>query len=177
MTIETLIEVVPPPATPFEAFDGPWEPIEAELGTVLPQDYKNFVRLYGNGSFMEFLCVHTPTSGSIYVRLAPEVRTICKNLLIEDDLPYPLWPAPGGLLPLGKTDFGDYLFWLPRGPPADWKIVVWGRGLGQFEVFDCDLTDFLAGLAIGDMIPEDFPSHMLPCDHLFRPFSDWPARE
>lgn len=178
MTIETLIKVVPPPAAPFEAFSGSWEPIEAELGTVLPQDYKDFVQLYGQGSFMEFLGIHVPRSWSPYLRLVSEVRVICDVFVNDEDLPYLLWPNPGGLLPFGKTDFGDYLFWLPCDPPEDWRVVVWGRGLQQFEAFDCDLTDFLAGLATGEILPEDFPEDLpkesLPCDHLFRPHE--PAR-
>lgn len=47
MTIDTLLSAVPPPAAPFQAFTGPWEPVEAYLGTRLPQDYKDFSRLYG----------------------------------------------------------------------------------------------------------------------------------
>ena len=38
MTIEALIKVVPPPAVPDEAYLGPWDAIEADLGTGLPQD-------------------------------------------------------------------------------------------------------------------------------------------
>jgi len=173
MTIENLISVVPPPSAPEEAYLGPWEAIEADLGTKLPQDYKDFVRLYGSGRFMEFLGVHVPVSWSPYVRLQSEVREICDTIGIvgsaDDNLPYPLWPEPGGLLPFGKTDFGDYLFWLPRGPPDDWGVVVWDRGMGHYEAFDCGLTDFLAGLATGEIEPKEFPENMLPCDRLFEP--------
>jgi hypothetical protein len=179
MTIETLIKVVPPPAAPFEAFGGPWEPIEAELGTALPQDYKDFVRLYGNGYFMEFLGVNVPSSGNPNTRLESQVPVICATFFDFDDeeLPYPLWAHPGGLVPFGGTDNGDFLFWLPRGAPADWGVVVWDRGLYGFEAFDCDLTDFLAGLATGEILPKEFPDDLLPCDCLFRPDSSEPARQ
>ncbi|MFZ3007111.1 MAG: SMI1/KNR4 family protein [Phenylobacterium sp.] len=169
MTIENLIRVVPPPVAPDEAYAGPWEAIEADLGTGLPQDYKDFVRLYGFGSFMEFVGVHVPVSWSPYVRLQSEVRVICDVLRDDEDRPYSLWPEPGGLLPFGKTDFGDYLLWLPRGPPDAWGVVVWDRGMGEYEAFDCGLTDFLAGLATGDIEPKEFPEDMLPCERLFEP--------
>ncbi|MDO8379894.1 SMI1/KNR4 family protein [Phenylobacterium sp.] len=175
MTIENLIRVVPPPAAPDEAYLGPWEAIEADLGTPLPQDYKDFVRLYGCGDFMEFLGIHVPVFWSPYVRLQSEVRVICDTLRDIQDRPYPLWPEPGGLLPFGKTDFGDYLLWLPRGPPDAWGVVVWDRGMGEFEAFDCGLTDFLAGLATGDIEPKEFPEDMLPCDRLFEPSPPCPA--
>lgn len=62
VAIENLMKVVPPPETPFEAFRGTWELIEGEVGTALPQDYKDFCRLYGNGHFMDFLGVGVPRS-------------------------------------------------------------------------------------------------------------------
>ncbi|WP_374660408.1 SMI1/KNR4 family protein [Phenylobacterium sp.] len=169
MTIEALIEAVPPPVTPQTTFDGPWEPIEAELGTPLPQDYKDFVRLYGYGNFLEIIGIHVPTSTSPYVRLVPQVPAICYALRGEEDRPYPLWPEPGGLIPFGKTDFGDFLCWLPHGEPKDWGVVVYDRGFGGFEAFDCSLTTFLAGLATGELLPKEFPTNLLPCDEPFAP--------
>lgn len=173
MTIERLIEVVPPPAAPFEAFSGPWEPIEAELGTVLPQDYKDFVRLYGSGYFMQFLGICVPRSRNPNVRLESQAQVVCDTFVDFDreELPYPLWPNPGGLLPFGGTDNGDELFWLPRGAPADWGVVVWDRAFWGFEAYDCGLTDFLAGLATGEIRPKEFPEDLLPSDCLFQPSS------
>jgi hypothetical protein len=54
--------------------------------------------------------------------------------------------------------------------------VVLDRAFGRFETFDCDLTDFLAGLAGGEIVPKEFPDELLPCDHLFVPYSDWSER-
>jgi len=161
---------------PVEAYDGPWEPIEAELGTELPQDYKDLVRVYGQGVFMEFLEIHVPKSWSPYVRLVPEVRATAQVFAsFEDDMPYSFWPSREGLLAFGKTDFGDYLFWLTRGQPEDWRVVVWGRGFQQFEAFDRNLTDFLAGVAAGGILPDDFPEP--PYDAVFKPGSATPDRQ
>jgi hypothetical protein len=168
MTIETLLAAVPPPAAPFDAFAGPWDPIEAELGRAMPPDYKDFVRLYGTGHFMEFLGVSIPRSSNPNVRLESFVPRTCEAFRGVDGLPYPLWPNADGLLPFGVTDDGDQLFWLPRGTPPNWGVVVWYRGLFEVETFDCDMTDFLAGLATGDILPRDFPSDLRTCDHLFR---------
>lgn len=180
MTIEALIKMVTPPAEPFEAPRGPWEPIEAELGTALPQDYKDFVGLYGAGYFMEFLGIAVPRSRNRNVRLEVLVGAICDTFVEREDegeeLPYPFWPDPGGLVPFGGTDEGDFLFWLPRGAPADWCVVVWDRGFQKFEALECGLTDFLAGLATGEILPKDFPEDLLPCEQLFRPHSPEPRR-
>jgi hypothetical protein len=36
MTIEALIKAIPPPVLPAAPFEGPWEPLEYQLGTALP---------------------------------------------------------------------------------------------------------------------------------------------
>ena len=172
MTIEALIKAVPPPTPPRGAFHGPWEPIEAIVGTRLPPDYKDFVRVYGAGYFIGFLGINVPRSSNPNTRFETDVPQIAAAFIDVEELPYPLWPDPQGLLPFGGTDNGDYLFWLPRGAPEDWGIVVWDRGMCSFEAFDCDLTSFLAGLATGELLPMEFPEDLLPCDEMFRPQED-----
>lgn len=173
MSIEALTGIVPPPAEPDEPFNGPWAVIEAYIGTPLPHDYKDFARLYGAGSFMEFLGVYLPMQRSPYVRLEAQIHDIRSYFLADEVFPYPLWPSPGGLIVCGCTDFGDRLFWLARGAPEDWKIVVWGRGLGKFEVFDCGLAEFLTGVAMGKILPEDFPEDLMEGEPDFKPYSHW----
>lgn len=175
-TIDTLIKVLAPPINPFEAFSGPWEPIEAELGVGLPQDYKDFIRLYGSGYFLQFLGVYVPRSRNPHLRLQRVARVVCEglsSLTPLEDPPYPYWPARGGLLPFGGTDNGDDLFWLTRGAPDDWKVVVQDRGFDRFETFDCDLSEFIAGLVTGEIQPEEFPEDLLPCDRPFIPHAAW----
>jgi len=173
MTIQNLIKVVPPPAQPSEAFGGPWEPVEAEIGATLPQDYKDLVRLYGSGQFIEYITIDVPRCRNPHVRLETQVRVVSSILSKNEEFIYALWPNKGGLIALGATDLWDYLFWIPTGPAETWKIVVWERDEG-FEVFDCDLTDFLAGLAAGKIAPRWFPDDLLPCDEFFRPYSGLP---
>jgi hypothetical protein len=169
MTIEALMAVIPPPVEPTGVFLGPWEPIEAELGTPLPPDYKDLVRVYGSGYYMEFFGIDVPRSPNLNLRLETTVPRACATFFDRDELAYPLWPDQGGLVPFGATDNGDLLFWLPRGAPRDWGVVVWDRGLWNFQAFDCDLTSFIAGLATGEIIPEAFPEDLVTCDHLFQP--------
>lgn len=167
MTIENLVGIIPPPAAPLGTFSGPWEPIEAELGVRLPDDYKNFVRLYGHGDLMTFVGIHVPVSWSPYARLVQAARFISKIFKDEEDLPFPMWPSSGGLLPFGTTDFGDTLFWLTLGAPEDWCVVVMGRD--PPETFDCDMTDFLARVAKGEISPGNFPDDLGPDDISFEP--------
>jgi hypothetical protein len=145
--------------------------IEAGLRTALPQDYKDFVRLYGSGYFMQFLGISVPKSKNPNLRLWPQVSWVCRTFreMDLDERPYAMWPSPGGLIPFGGTDNGDEFFWLSRGAPAEWKVVVWDRAFLGFELFDCDLTDFLAGLATGEIMPKGLPDDLLPNECLFKP--------
>ena len=172
MTIEALIKAVPPPASPFQAFSGPWEPVEAEIGRELPQDYKEFARLYGSGHWFDFMGVYVPRTRNPWSRLERQVRMVCDTFFDRDELPYLLWPVQEGLVPFGQTDNGDYLFWRPRGVLKDWGVAVWDRGSGDFETFDCDLTDLLAGLATGGIRPEILPEDFYPIPNLFNSHSE-----
>ncbi|WP_304171722.1 SMI1/KNR4 family protein [Phenylobacterium aquaticum] len=174
MTIENLLKVIPPPAEPFEAFLGTWELIEGDLGTRLPQDYKDFVRLYGSGRFLEFMGVDVPRSRNPNLRLETKVYWLCHGLGPLEFLPHPMWPAEGGMIPFGGTDNGDYLLWIARGAPDDWPVAIWNLRDGAFEVIERDLTDFLAGLATGEITTGMLPSDLLPCDRPFRPHSARP---
>jgi len=174
MTIEALIKAIPPPTAPFEAYIGPWQPFETALGTPLPQDYKDFVRLYGSGRWVEFFGISVPVSRSPNLRLVPHAHAVAGMFRAMEEPPYPpypLWPAAGGLLPFGGSDNGDEFFWLSQGAPADWRVVVWDRGMDEFETLDCDLTDFIAGIVTGEIAPKQFPEDLLPCYCLFRPYS------
>ena len=169
MTIENLITAGPPPVRPTDPFDGPWARAEAEIGTELPPDYKDFARVYGCGYFMDYLNIAIPRcrSGLPLEQFVPEIT---RGFVTLWDAPYSFWPRAGGLLPLGSTENADYLFWLTDGAPEAWRIVVWSRGsVTEFEAFDCDLTDFLAGLATGDIRPDAFPDDLVNCGRAFAP--------
>lgn len=181
MSIANLIKVVPPPAEPFWAFKGPWAAIEGELGTALPQDYKDYIAVYGGGYFMKFLSVHLPKSWTVNLRLGAQVKVVADAFReitreFEDYLPYPLWPASGGLMAFGGTDDGDVLFWLTRGAPQDWPVVFWDRGMHEAELFNCDMTDFLADMTIGAILPEVFDAKARARKIKFKPYTDVDVR-
>jgi hypothetical protein len=46
--IRKLTKILPPPSQPVEA-SGDWDEVERTLGTALPDDYKEFISLYGTG--------------------------------------------------------------------------------------------------------------------------------
>lgn len=162
MTIQNLIKVLPPPATPAYSFDGPWEPIEAEVGTPLPQDYKDFTSTYGRGQLWECLSFRLPIGPGPNGLLVPAAYRV-QSMFVQT---YPLvrmWPQPGGLLACGSMDIGLDIFWLTRGPLSEWPIVVWDHNAmegEEVETFECDLTDFIAGVVDGTILPKAFPNDL-----------------
>jgi hypothetical protein len=174
MSIERLLKVVAPPERPDEPFSGPWEPTENFVGSPLPQDYKDFVRLFGSGSFMDFLGINVPRVESRYVRFETALsqsRYLFQQALPPEDRRYPIWPDPGGLILVGHTDWREGVFWVPNGDPSSWTIAIWDAGWDEREDIPCNLTDFLAGLADGSLSPNYFPEDLLPCDAIFTPYS------
>lgn len=176
--IEALEQVVPPPPAPYRSFSGPWTRVETYLGTALPQDYKDFARLYGSGLFLDVLIVHVPSTDDPEATLETQVRKTSRAFNTYGNQPYPMWPRLGGLINFGVTENGDHLFWLPIGPPDQWKVVFWDRGLGEdecFEEFDCGMAEFLAGLADGSILPKGRrPEDLEPIGPIFQPYSDRP---
>lgn len=172
MTIEALVQVLPPPEVPIASFSGSWGPVEAELGIRLPQDYKDFVRIFGSGYLLEFMGINVPYFWNPHMRLVSAVRAIYRSFGDYDDFGLLLWPASGGLLPFGSTDNGDYLFWKTEGDPDAWTVAIWSRGDVALEFLDCGLTEFLTGLVSGTNIPHCFPEDLLPCETLFEPSSE-----
>lgn len=174
MSIENLIKAVPPPAAPTYPFDGPWGPIEARLRTSLPQDYKDLVRLYGSGDFMETVGAFSPADPRDHLGFLPQVYTVQRDFVRY--FPHiSMYPAPGGLLVCGDVAETGYIFWLTRGPVSEWPIVVWDHDpIGpELETFECGVADFLAGVIAGEIWPEAFPAREdLRDAEAFRPFSE-----
>ena len=155
--LDRLREIAPPPAEPLEpGVPERWPEVEAALGTALPADFKAFTELYGSGKFDDLLYL-----------LNPFARDQAGNLVHEKDamlaayaetrakfpkrLPLPPFPEPGGLLPLGRSDNGNELYWLTEGEPDAWGVVAFGGRSTRHEVHRHPVTGFLARLLAGEL--------------------------
>ncbi|MFH9196802.1 hypothetical protein ACH4KO_04755 [Streptomyces anulatus] len=71
-----------------------WAATEAALGTALPGDYKDIVDAFGPGSFDEYLDLLVPGA------LGTDLVSWGRDMARYADLyrPYPVHPAPGGVL-------------------------------------------------------------------------------
>lgn len=108
--------------------DLPWPAIEQAWGVVFPDDYKQFLGLYGAGRFGEYLGMMAPfpqdheayKAGLRMVPLDPE-------MLEELCCPFPAYPEEGGVIAIGDTPNGDTLLYRTAPKPQDWRIVTWSR--------------------------------------------------
>ena len=176
MGLERLRSIAPPPAAPLEPGEpDQWPRVEAELGTGLPDDFKRFTELYGSGKFDDFLYLLNPfaadPAGSLLgardTMLVAYAQTRAK---FPERLPLPPWPEPGGLLPLGRSDNGNELYWLTEREPSSWPVVAFAGRSTRHEIHRHPVTGFLARLLSGELDTGVFPDGFLHrASHQFVP--------
>jgi hypothetical protein len=175
--LDRLRALLPPPAHPAEPGrpDG-WAEVEATLGTPLPEDFKAFTEVYGSGKVDDFLYLFNPFAagedGNLLAErdrvLAAYARTRAR---FPDRLPPPPFPEPGGVLPLGRTDNGDELYWVTGGDPGDWPVLLLESRAARQEVHRLPVTGFLAALAAGELATRVLPDEVVHRpSHEFTPF-------
>jgi|JI8StandDraft_2_1071088.scaffolds.fasta_scaffold145507_1 hypothetical protein len=166
MSIAELLAVVPPPLSGTSVAANKWSDVEREIGTSLPSDYKAFIDQYGLGKLDDFIVVFTPYDENPHINLRIQIKRQLDALkqLGEwgEELPYPLYPEPDGLLPFGATDNGDVLYWLTSGTPERWSVVVNESRAPDYDHHDCSMTTFLAEVISGQrrcsIFPQSFPT-------------------
>jgi hypothetical protein len=175
LDLDRLRRLAPPPEIPLEpGHPARWPAVEAALGTALPADYKAFVAAYGTGMFDDFLYVFTPfatdSDGNLLRQrdVALQAFTWLRER-VPEVAPLPAFPEPGGLLPLGRTQNGDQLFWLTEGEPDGWPVVAFASRSTEPERHELGLVAFLARLLSGTLPTAVFPPELGEGVHLFTP--------
>jgi hypothetical protein len=168
--LERLRELLPPPAEPVEPgrLDG-WAAVEGTLGTGLPSDFKAFTELYGSGMVDDFLYLFNPFAAGEDGNLLVEKDRVLAGYRqtrarFPERLPLPPFPEEGGVLPLGRTDNGDELYWVTTGHPDGWPVALLESRAALQELHRMPVTGFLAALAANQLT-----SRILPKDMLGRP--------
>jgi len=177
--LEQLRRLLPPPAEPLEAAppDG-WAEVEAALGTGLPGDFKAFTELYGSGKVDDFLYLFNPfTQGPDGNLLVERDRVLAgyrqTRARFPDRLPWPPFPEPGGVLPLGRTENGDELYWVTDGQPDQWPVALVEARAALREIYPMPVTGFLAALAANQLTSRVLPEDLLRRpSHRFTPFPE-----
>ena len=175
--IARLTALVPPPAEPVETGEaGRWGEVEAALGTALPSDYKALIGTYGSGRFGDFLYLFNPFAPSGDGNLADEKDAVLADYAesrakFPERYPLPPFPEPGGVLPLGRTDNGDELYWITEGEPDAWPVALFGSRESEHERHEGGVASFLTACAEGRLETAIMPRSMTKSSGLeFAPF-------
>jgi hypothetical protein len=135
--------VLSPPKRPFRAA-GNWEEVETALGLSLPADYKAFIATYGGGTIGSLVEIPSPFSFGVDIRQRWESwASFFDDLAEYEEVPYPVFPQSGGLLPFGTLGTVDILGWRTVGEPDRWPFVYYDRDEGFFEVQGLSAVEFV----------------------------------
>jgi len=167
MSIEKLVNVLRLPKEPIETGDwSKWPAIEQSIGISLPTDYKKFINKFGSVDIGKIFIIYNPFSSNKYLNLVQRIDEglyalrYLKKKYGDSECPYALFPESDGLLPWGISDNGDGLYWLTKGHPDNWIIVLNEARDPEYEEHNVSLTGFLTSLISGkansNILPFDF---------------------
>jgi hypothetical protein len=75
------------------------------------------------------------------------------------------------VLPAGRSDNGDELYWVTGAAPDDWPLALVEARAASHELHRTTVTGFLAALADGTLRSRILPPEVLERDeHVFEPF-------
>ncbi|MFJ6723778.1 SMI1/KNR4 family protein [Streptomyces sp. NPDC091281] len=138
-----------------------WSEIAGEMGCEIPEDYRQFIDVYGGGQLDGYLWVLEPRCAkSPYdlIRLTEECDEAFALLWEDGEAPpQDLLRAPGSrVIPWATTDNGEFLYWLaaPGAHPARWPVLVNEARGAWWERFDVGCADLLVGLLSGEIRSE-----------------------
>ncbi|MEI8574477.1 SMI1/KNR4 family protein [Methylomonas sp. LW13] len=157
MTIERVKSILSPPSRPTDVPKNEvWGEIEARIGTLLPSDYKAFIKQYGTGRIANFLWIFNPFSRNENLNLVAQLdrqRDVFSDLeSFGEVLPYKLFPEDGGIFPFAMTDNGDVLFWRTGANPEQWGIVINDARSPEWQEFALTFGEFLFELLSGRLV-------------------------
>lgn len=164
MTSNALRALVTPPKHPVAAGAGKvWPKIKPGLS--FPADYMEFIDSYGTGKIANFVVLFNPFSPERSVNFFEQFSLILTDLeelnwADPDCFDYPLFVTAEGLISIGVTDNGDYLFWVARSDRDSdhWGVAVVAARSPEIEYFQLNLTTMLAGVLSGALKSRSFPS-------------------
>jgi hypothetical protein len=169
MVIDELLAVLPAPSTPAESSAANnWGTITDQFGEPLPNDFMQFIDHYGSGTVNAHISVFNPFSTNPHLNLIRQsmIQLSALRLLkaeFPEEIPFPLFFEPGGLLPWGLSIDGDVYCWLTKGISGRWEVVVICRS-GGAEHFSVTMTQFLARLIKEDIVSASVPSDFASVD-------------
>ncbi|MEU8843330.1 SMI1/KNR4 family protein [Streptomyces roseus] len=148
-----LLEIAPAPSEPRTK---DWSEIETTLGTELPSDYKEFIRVYGGSYWDDYLYVlepECPNDNYDLLEYARDQAEALPGLWEFEKKPAELEVEGNHVIPWATTDNGESLYWLvqPGQSPDQWTVMVNEARGGRWEHFPMSCTQFLASSLNGEI--------------------------
>lgn len=168
MTIQDLLDLIPPPETPLHNQDtGQFEALEAKYGFRFPESYREICRRYGSGAFdPAFADMHNPLDACYELDIESKLSYLhqCRQMAEHFDdcdrsCPYEIFPNMPGLFPWASShEQGDLLWLVDSGNPENWPIIVSLRdGIDDDDTcwlrYDLSLADFLIQSSLWTLCP------------------------
>ncbi|MEU6278742.1 SMI1/KNR4 family protein [Streptomyces sp. NPDC047028] len=157
--MDRLAELIPP-FTPRRSRD--WVTTERQLGTSLPDDYKDLVETYGGGVFDETIWLLDPECPDEDYNLlgqATERATALADLWQTEPKPAALQEPEAQILPWAYVeDSCMHLYWLrqPGQTPNEWTVILnEGRG-PEWEHHAAQCATWLLSVLTGETDSEYF---------------------
>ncbi|MGO1056255.1 hypothetical protein [Crossiella sp. CA198] len=137
-----------------------WDLIEAELGSPLPSDYREFCERYPSVRVNEKFVIMHPVclsrEGDLLFRV-PRILDTFRDMrsVGRDSFPLPIFPERGGVLPWGFDEDQGFYFWKTVGDPDGWTVGVNYRHRSCRH--DLNFSAFITGILGGGVECENVP--------------------
>jgi len=149
---ERIQSILPPPVDPPTGVLDGLEEITAAMGTDLPRDYLDFMRIYGRGEIDGAIGIVTPAEipqGLDYLRVlfAELVATTPGYSDIR------LFPEEQGLIWWGAGPSRERWYWKVVGHPDTWGVVVEDPDARPvtWTQYQMTLTGYLSAMLSGEL--------------------------
>ncbi|SEP53773.1 SMI1/KNR4 family protein [Amycolatopsis saalfeldensis] len=128
-----------------------WKSVEQEIGTTLPDDYKELLNRFPSGSYRNAITVSNPVdSRTDYAKFIREDIHGTLEILGDEgleyieDTGYRTFPELGGLLPWGHDGQGGMFCWITEpADPNQWRVAYYSQGLGEWREHSGPMTDVI----------------------------------
>ncbi|MFE0733158.1 SMI1/KNR4 family protein [Streptomyces antibioticus] len=148
-----------------------WQRAESEIGTRLPQEYKDYVYWFGPGGFEDDFFVSVPGVENSNIEFLSNFQDEVEDLRNWNSgdrtlAPIRLFPEAGGWLPFAVTDEGCAVFWVTEGDDPDrWKVAARTR-YWEPEYFGGGFVEFLRAAVRGtaELVALPEPQHTPPLE-------------
>lgn len=158
--LEGLIGIPTKPAP-----DNDWQSIEADLGLILPADYKELMERYPNLELGAPLGPYIPNPGcypessmrdlvlGMLDELGPledeDLRVVDDDKNVIEVCYFMHYPDPNGLIPWGSTENGQIFLWEAAGEANEWRVCISDGTF--FWRHDKGLIDYLVQSIMGNI--------------------------